>query len=194
MKLVVRFLTTAVVFLCLVAVLSAQSDPRGAYYDRASRGIRFGYNGGQLSSPDSSTYFSGYINKFYIGFLTENRLLAFVHFGAGLEFFQNGSRKDGNNYVEMSYFAIPLSLRVNILKFFGRGGFTGALRITAREFENGQKIDTKGRFETFDATVFASAGIQFNAFFFEVRRHWGLVDVTGPYKTRQWQVGGGFLF
>ncbi len=194
MKLSVRFFLIMACCLFWSLMLSAQSDPRGPYYDRASRGIRFGWNGGQLTSPDSSTYYSGYINKFYVGFLTENRLLAFVHFGAGLEFYQNGSRTDGNNYVELSYFAIPLSLRINILNFYGRGGFTGALRITAREFQNGQKIETKGMYDSFDATVFASAGIQFNAFFLEIRRQWGLVPVTRTFRTRQWQIGGGFLF
>lgn len=160
-----------------------------------SIGLRFGLNSAQLRDIDGAKYLPNSLDTYYFGFERESRFLPFMHFGAGLDFYQLGAQGSNGEQIKLSYLALPLTMKVKVGPLYVKGGYTGAMRVHAVEIRGDERLDPpEGKYSRWHAGPTLSAGVQLLVFYFEVRRTWGQEDIVDGYRPRQWQIGGGILF
>jgi hypothetical protein len=129
-------------------------------------------------------------NSFFVGFFSNRKLgsTKLFQIGSALMYYQNGSRKDDNNYIRLHYLNIPVSLRVQIGPVYGFAGVNGAIKLGGEQYTLGVKTDVKS-INTWDAGVHAGIGAKIFMFGVEAKYNWGLVDINNGYKSQYLQLG-----
>lgn len=159
-------------------------------------GIRAGYQGSGLFLGNDLYPLSEPYSSFYAGLYRDTRIFAMLHFGSGLEYFQNGLQFTEDNKRVLHYLSIPLDLKVKLGPLFVLGGMAPSFKMAEREFVNGNaaKPASDDLSRGFDAPVFVGAGLKILFLTLEARYHWGLFDVYDGYYNRYFQIGAGISF
>ena len=160
---------------------------------QVKHGLQFGLTSSNLLDDDQELLPQRQ-EQFYFGYYRETRFLGLLKFKVGLQFLQTGAVEKDVSEIKLSYLCIPAALKLSVGPFYGEGGFSGSVRVAADEFENGQKVDTSGKYNTWDGGFFFGAGAELLIFFVEFRQTWGRVGVVDGYFSKYWQIGGGIRF
>lgn len=156
--------------------------------------LRVGFQSAQLSDSGKN-YYSNNREGFYIGIMRQRPFAGILFSQVGLEYHQNGSEKDGNNWVKLDYIAIPANIGVRIGPVKAYGGATAALKIASNEKILG--IEDKpedGKYNDFDATAYLGASFKIWFLGLDLQYHWGLVNVIDNYKNNYLQIGANLYF
>ena len=186
MKTSLFILLTALIFLTGASSLYAQEH-------RVKHGLHFGLASSTLQNGDGPIL-PDRQDQFFFGYYRESRFLGLLKFKVGLQFLQLGAKEQDIREIKLSYLNIPAALKLKIGPFYGEAGFSGGIRLSADEFEGGRKVETKGRYNTWDGGYFFSVGAELLIFFVEFRQTYGRVGVIDDYFSKYWQVGGGIRF
>lgn len=160
-------------------------------------GVRAGYqmsnwykDGSQLSGADP-------LSSFYIGLFKVKKIVPAVHFGVGLEYFQNGFKSASNvNKWVLSYISIPVHLDAKLGPFFALGGLGANFKVSEKVTVNGTTASatSEQKSKPMDVPVFLGAGVKILLFTFEARYHWGLVKINDGATNQYFQLGAGVSF
>ena len=144
------------------------------------------------SKPDTAKNLS----SFYVGFFREQPLKGIFSSNAGIEYFQNGQKFDGDSRRLIHTLSIPVNVKVKIGPAFAVGGITANFKAAERYVNNGEKIKPEkgNKANWFDSAAFAGAGVKISVFMVEARYHWGLVNMGNGLHNRYFQIGGAILF
>ena len=141
--------------------------------DNVKHGIRAGWQ-------SAGTYTEGKamgdpISTFYIGFEREHKIVPLLHWGAGLEYFQNGYKIDDDNYNTVHTISVPLHLKLRVGPVYGLGGLGANFKVGEKLMENGAEVDSERR--GIDIPAFAGVGVKILRVNLEFRYHWGLMGI-----------------
>ena len=143
---------------------------------------------GENLFPDNRT-------GFFVGYFREEKIVPLLRFTAGLEYFENGSKRDDDNNVRISYLSLPLSLKVKLGPVHAYGGGSALLRVGLTEKLNGVEAENaNSRFRRMDGAAFIGAGAKILFVGLDVRYHWGLANVFENYSNRYLQIGANVYF
>lgn len=183
---IISFLT---VFIC-TSVLAADNEKNSV------SGIRGGWHSATLVMDGATPYNADPLSSFYVGFFNDNKIVPLLHFGKGLEYFQNGISYSSNSDRILHTLSIPLYLKFKLGPVFALGGIAGNIKVSEKftagdlEINPGDADKSKG----FDAPVFLGAGVKILFISVEARYHWGLIEVRNGLKSRYLQVGAAVSF
>lgn len=159
-------------------------------------GVRAGYQASGLFVGSGMYQGSEAFPSFYAGLFRDTRIFAIMHFGSGLEYFQNGLQFTPDNKRVLHYLSIPLNLKLKLGPVFVLGGMAPSFKVAERVIMSGimesPASDDKSR--GFDAPVFAGVGLKIWFLTLEARYHWGILDVYDGYFNRYFQIGAGISF
>jgi len=159
-------------------------------------GIRGGWHTATLVKDGAEPYDANNLQSFYVGFFNENKIVPLLHFGKGLEYFQNGLSYSGSGERVLHTISVPLYLKLKIGPVFGLGGIAGNFKVsekfTAGDHEVSPTESDKSNW--FDAPVFLGAGVKIFFVSVEARYHWGLIEVRNGLKSQYFQVGAAVSF
>lgn len=164
-------------------------------------GIRAGWQSSNYIE-DGDTSGDPY-SSFYVGLNREVKIIPMLHFGLGLEYFQNGSKSTllGKDYTfSASTLTIPLYLKVKLGPVFILGGAGGNFTLAQSIKLDGEKQDMTNEQEIkgFDVPLFGGLGLEVLMFTFEARYHYGLLDASKPSSSsphvQYFQLGAGIHF
>ena len=177
------------VFIC-TSILAQDNDKKSL------SGIRGGYHSATLIKDGSTPNEANSLNNFYIGFFNDNKIAPILHFGKGLEYFQNGIAYTSNSERILHTLSVPLYLKIKLGPVFALGGIAGNFKVsekyTAGDYETSPTDSNKSNW--FDAPVFLGAGVKIFFVSVEARYHWGLIEVRNGYKSQYFQVGAAVSF
>ena len=176
------------VFTCSAIVATAQEKPE-------KFGIRAGYQNSIWSDKDGSQPFDP-LQNFYVGFFKDNKLIPAVHFGIGLEYFQNGYRVNSTDKRVLHTLSIPVYGKAKIGPVFALAGIGANFKVSEKIFVNdvASSPTSEQKSKTVDFPLFVGAGAKFWIFTVEARYHWGLVDINHGLHNRYLQLGAGVSF
>ena len=119
-----------------------------------------------------------------------------LHFGKGIEYFQNGLSYTANSQRKLHTLSIPLYLKFKIGPVFALGGaganFKISEKFTAGDLEVSPTDSDKSNW--FDVPVFLGAGVKIWFVSVEARYHWGLMEVRNDLKSQYFQLGAAVSF
>jgi len=187
---------TSVILLSSLS-LSAQDD------SKKNKGIRAGW---QLSNYYSDgTGIATELNSFYVGFAGEKKIIPLLHFGSGIEYFQNGytgttliSKEDLS--FKSHVISVPIFLKLKLGPVFGLGGIGMNFNVAQKYKIGGDNVDVPDdlKVNVFDAPVFVGLGVRILIVTIEARYHWGLINATQfdklDYNSQYLQIGAGISF
>ncbi|RLD67144.1 MAG: hypothetical protein DRI84_03270 [Bacteroidetes bacterium] len=141
-------------------------------------GIRAGYQASNLYNGSTSLY--GVKHAFYVGVFKDVKMLPFLHFGMGLDYFQNGSYEDASNNISLHYLSVPLNLKLKLGPFFVLAGAAPSIKISESWTDSGTKFKPSSdlKSNSFDLPVFAGIGFKVAIVSFEARYYYGTIDVN----------------
>lgn len=151
-------------------------------------GFRAGWHNAVLSGSSLEDYPN---NNFYIGAYRNNKFGGIFAFHTGLEYFQNGAKKDDNNYRKLHYISVPLGLRVKLGPVFALAGPALNFKVGESSRYLGQSIDADDKAAFFDLPAFIGAGVKFLMFTVEARYAVGLLEVNDGVRNQYFQLGLG---
>lgn len=156
-------------------------------------GIRGGWQ--NAMTVNGSNKVDNPIPGFYAGFFHTSYPLGIKILGiqSGLEFSQQGHRKDDDNYRRQNYVGIPLGLRLKLGPIFAIGGLNANFKISEKYVVAAQEV-TNDKSKGFDAHWHAGLGFKFAIFSIEGRYHQGLININDGNKTNYLQLGGAISF
>ncbi len=157
-------------------------------------GIRAGWNYSQYFNGGNSLAGTTDYSSFYAGFFRDNRIIPMLHFGTGIEYYQNGSKTNDNNQRVLHYIGVPLYLKFKIGPVFALSGFEPSFKVGEKNTLLGQDLDPPQSANWFDAPFFLGAGLKIAIFSVEIRYHWGTVDAFNSAKSQYLQLGGAISF
>ena len=159
-------------------------------------GIRGGFQSSTLVMDGATPYEANSLNSFYVGFFNENKIVPMLHFGKGLEYFQNGIAYSSNSERILHTLSVPLYFKFKIGPVFALGGaganFKVSEKFTAGDYEVSPSDATKSNW--FDIPVFLGAGVKILFITVDARYHWGLLDVRNGLHSRYFQLGAAVSF
>ena len=159
-------------------------------------GIRAGWHTATLAASGSTPDTVNNLNSFYVGFYRDTKIVPMLHFGSGLEYFQNGMSYTGDGERVLHTLSIPLDLKLKLGPVFALGG-------VAANFKVSEKVKIGGDYVTpleadksnwFDVPVFLGAGVKIFFVTIEARYHWGLLEVRNGKHSQYFQLGAGISF
>ena len=157
-------------------------------------GIRAGWQSSQYFRDGNAMKTTSAYSSFYVGLYRDTRIIPMLHFGSGLEYFQNGAYIDDNNKRVLHYIGVPLYLKFKIGPVFALSGFEPSFKVGEKAYLLGQKYDPDPSSNWFDAPFFLGVGIKIFFVSVEVRYHWGLIDTYDSYNSQYLQLGGAISF
>jgi hypothetical protein len=159
-------------------------------------GIRLGYHGAGMFMESDMYPGSEGLGTFYAGLFRDNQIISLLHFGTGLEYFQNGIKFSGDNKRALYYLSIPLDLKLKLGPVFALTGLAPSFKVAERVVVDGNssKPGSDDKSAWFDAPFFVGGGLKILFITIEVRYHWGLIDVYEGYNNRYLQIGAGLSF
>lgn len=159
-------------------------------------GIRAGWQAATLVKDGNRPDTAQNLNRFYVGFFRDTKIIPMLHFGSGLEYFQNGISYTNDFERVLHTISVPLDLKVKLGPVFALGGI-------AANFKVSEKVKIGGEYVTplegdksawFDAPVFLGAGLKIAFVTIEARYHWGLIEVRDGKHSQYLQIGAGLSF
>jgi hypothetical protein len=178
----------------LLWVCSTQAqDPKESH---KVGGIRAGFQAAGLFENGSKPDTSNSLNSFYVGFYRDTRIIPLLHFGAGVEYFQNGMKYSSNTSRVLHTVSVPLDLKLKLGPVFALTGFAANFKVSEKiiygdESSNPLEADKS---EWFDIPFFLGAGIKIWFVSVEARYHWGLLEVRNGKHSQYFQVGAAISF
>lgn len=163
---------------------------------KAQRGERFGIRAGYQSSAwykgGSQLPGTDPLSNFYVGIFKDNKLLPAIHFGIGLEYFQNGYRINSTDKRVLHMLSVPAYAKVKIGPVFGLAGIGANFKVSEKIFTNdvAASPSSEQKSKTVDFPFLIGAGVRISIFTIEARYHWGLVDINEGYSNQYFQIGG----
>ena len=159
-------------------------------------GIRGGWHSATLVANGSEPSGASSLDNFYVGFYSDNKIAPILHFGKGLEYFQNGITYTSNSKRVLHTLSVPLYLKLKLGPVFALGGIAGNFKVsekyTTGDYEASPTDSDKSKW--FDAPVFLGAGVKIWFISVEARYHWGLIEVRNGYKSQYFQLGAAVSF
>ena len=159
-------------------------------------GIRAGFHTAAMVYEGSKPDTARRLNSFYVGLFRDNKIAPILHFGTGIEYFQNGLKYTGSTKRVLHTLSVPLDLKVKLGPVFVLGGAAANFKVKEQIILGDNKYDplegdkTKG----FDVAAFVGAGIKILFISVEGRYHWGLLDVKNGLYHRYFQLGAAVSF
>ena len=182
--------TTFLTVFLFASVFAKDSDKNSV------SGIRGGWHTATLIKDGATPYQANNLNSFYLGFFNDNKIVPMLHFGKGIEYFQNGLSYTANSQRKLHTLSIPLYLKFKIGPVFALGGaganFKISEKFTAGDFEVSPTDSDKSNW--FDVPVFLGAGVKIFFISVEARYHWGLMEVRNDLKSQYFQLGAAVSF
>jgi hypothetical protein len=158
-------------------------------------GVRAGYqtasttnNGGQIDGALGHIYLGAYKNiKLGLGDL--------LRINTGLEYMQNGHRKNEDNFRSINYLSIPLALRAKLGPLYAQGGMNANFKVGEKYEVNSQSVlkDTN-KTSSFDAPLHIGVGFRLLIIDIEARYHRSFMDVNNGNNNSYLQIGAAFGF
>jgi hypothetical protein len=189
MKHVSLFLSIGFLFLFTIPA-NAQDD--GSLHQVG--GIRVGWNYSQYFNDGNALAGTSDYSSFYAGFFRDNRIIPILHFGTGIEYYQNANFTNDNNKRVLHYIGVPLYLKAKLGPVFALTGFEPSFKVGEKYTALGQEIDPAQKANWFDAPFFLGAGVKILMFSVEIRYHWGTVDAFNSARSQYLQLGGAISF
>ncbi len=187
------FYLTVFVSVFLFATVQAQNKESEK---KTVSGIRGGWHSATMSKDGATPYNASPLSSFYVGFFNDNKIVSMLHFGKGLEYFQNGIEYSANSERVLHTVSLPLYLKLKIGPVFALGGIAGNFKVsekfTAGDYEVSPTDSDKSNW--FDAPVFLGAGVKIFFVSVEARYHWGLLEVRNDLKSQYFQLGAAVSF
>ena len=178
------------IFILAVTILQVKAQKGEKFGIRAGYQSSAWYKGGsQLPGTDP-------LSNFYVGVFKDNKILPAIHFGIGLEYFQNGYKINSNDKRVLHMLSIPVYAKVKIGPVFGLAGFGANFNVSEKIFTNdvASSPSSDQKSKTVDFPFLIGAGVKFSIFTIEARYHWGLVDINEGYSNQYFQIGGAISF
>lgn len=176
-----------VVSLCVPGLLQANDGER-------LHGVRAGFQSAGIFDGGSSV--GDPIRTFYVGFDNDTKLSGPLHFGSGLQYFQNGATNiiSNDDKLVLHYLGLPMHLKVKLGPVFALAGASANFKIAQTYKVDGEKMDFDKQ-NWFDVPLHAGVGVKIAMFVVEARYYWGMLELNdGGVKSQYFQVGAGFLF
>ena len=164
---------------------------------RAQKGERFGIRAGYQNSAwykdGSQLTGTDPLSNFYVGIYKDNKLLPAIHFGIGLEYFQNGYRINSSDKRVLHMLSVPAYAKVKIGPVFGLAGIGANFKVSEKIYTNdvASSPSSEQKSKTVDFPLFIGAGVRISIFTIEARYHWGLVDINNGASNQYFQLGAG---
>ena len=159
-------------------------------------GVRAGFHSASMVEEGSKPDTAKSKNSFYVGFFRDQKIVSFLSFGSGIEYFQNGFRFPGDGKRVIHTLSIPLDLKFKIGPVFALGGIAGNFKVAEKIITGDEKHkpDSDDKSNWFDGAAFVGAGVKIAIVTIEIRYHWGLIDSYDGLYNRYLQIGGGISF
>jgi len=157
-------------------------------------GIRGGWHSATMVTDGADPFNGSSLDNFYIGFFNDNKIAPLLHFGKGLEYFQNGAAYTDNTKRVLHTVSVPLYLKLKLGPVFALGGIAGNFKVNEDYTGHGINPSDSDKSEWFDAPVFLGAGAKILFVSVEARYHWGLLEVRDGFKSHYLQIGAAVSF
>lgn len=191
MKRKMMFLVAAL----LMGALSLYGQDKGKGSQKVG-GIRAGFQAATMVMDGNKPDTAHSLNSFYVGFFRDNKIIPLLHFGTGIEYFQNGISYTDNSDRVLHTISVPLDLKVKLGPVFALGGIAANFKVSEKVKIGGESINPLegDKSNWFDLPVFLGAGLKLAFVTIEARYHWGLVEARNGYYNQYFQVGAGISF
>jgi hypothetical protein len=159
-------------------------------------GIRAGYQSSNWFDTDGNVL-GDPLQNFYIGVFKDKKLFPAFHFGAGLEYFQNGYKGTGTDDKQVLHMlSVPVYGKAILGPVFGLAGIGVNLKVSEKIFFNDAVLSPQDeqKSKAMDFPLFIGAGFKLLMFSIEARYHWGLVGINHGLHNRYLQLGAGVSF
>lgn len=159
-------------------------------------GIRGGFHSATMVADGSKPDTVNNLKSFYVGIFRDNKIAPILHFGTGLEYFQNGMKYSRNVERILHTLSVPLYLKVKLGPVFALGGAAPNFKLKEKvdyqdnSYNPGDTDKTKG----FDVAAFLGAGVKILFITVEARYHWGLLEARNDLYNRYFQIGAAVSF
>jgi hypothetical protein len=179
----------------LIAALSMFGQSKEMGGDRVG-GVRAGWHYAAMELKGAKPDTANALNSFYVGFFRDTRIIPMLHFGSGIEYFQNGMEYSENRARILHTLSVPLNLKVKLGPVFARAGLAANFKIAERQKIGGEYIKPleSDLSNWFDVPAFLGAGLDIWFITVEARYHWGLLEVRNGYYNQYFQLGAGISF
>ena len=175
----------------------SQKDKKDDDNDKTGKlGIRFGSQTANIHN--GSKEYADNLSTFYIGVIRTRKIVPFVKYSTGLEYFQTGTKVNDKNSARLHYIGLPVNLRFKFGPLVLVGGIEPSFKVAEKWTVGGEKItpssDQKANW--FDAPVFVGGGFKFLMLSIEARYYWGTTTLYKTasneiYKNHYFQIGLG---
>lgn len=179
-------------FIFLIALSTVLTMNIKAGDDDKIGGIRAGYQSAAVHLDGNMT--EKHLESFYIGLTREKQIVPILHYGVGIEYFQNGLQIDDDNKYVLHYVSIPINLKAKLGPVFARTGVAGNLKVNEKIFIAGNKETPDDKAKIFDGAFYVGAGVEVLMITLEARYHWGLTEFDSGLKNQYFQLGAGIAF
>jgi len=159
-------------------------------------GVRAGWHYAFMQKEGDKPDTANALNSFYVGFFRDTRIMPLLHFGSGLEYFQNGMEYPNNSARILHTISIPLDLKVKLGPAYALGGIAANIKVSEKLKIGDEYITPLDSDKTagFDLPVFLGAGLKIWFVTIEARYHWGLLEARNGYYNQYFQLGAGISF
>jgi hypothetical protein len=157
-------------------------------------GIRAGYQSSIYVKGGDQLTGTTPLEKFYIGVYRDTRIIPTLHFGSGVEYYQNGARINDDNKRVLHYVGVPLYLKAKVGPVFALGGFEPSIKVSEKQYLAGVKSTPSNKSNWFDAPFFLGAGLKILIVTIEARYHWGTIGAYDGAYSQYLQVGAALSF
>ncbi len=177
----------------LTGAFNVQAQDKGT---KKIGGIRGGFHSATMVADGSKPDSVNSLNSFYAGIFRDNKIAPILHFGTGLEYFQNGLKYSENVERKLHTLSVPLYLKVKLGPVFALGGAAPNFKLKEKvdyqdnSYNPGDTDKTKG----FDVAAFVGAGVKIFFITVEGRYHWGLLEARDDLYNRYFQLGAAISF
>ena len=164
--------------------------------DQKEGGVRAGWHYAFLVEEGVKPDTASALSSFYAGFFRDTRIIPLLHFGSGIEYFQNGMDYPNNSARILHTVSIPLDLKVKLGPVFALGGIAANFKVSEKLKIGGEYVTILDSDKTnwFDLPVFVGAGVKILFITVEARYHWGLLEARNGYYNQYFQLGAGISF
>ena len=186
-----KFIMIALVLLSAVQLSFAQDDKPSKF------GIRAGYHAAMISRNGNQVAGTVGLNTFYVGIFKEKKLIPMLHFGSGIEYFQNGFE---SNLIDLKrklhYVSVPMYLKVKLGPFYATGGTALNFKIAENiKFLDESMDPLSEKSKIFDMPLQVGVGFKILMVSIEARYNWGMMNINDiGIKNQYLQVGLGVSF
>ena len=184
-----KLIITIVIFSAMMAV-NAQNKKSSKF------GIRAGWQSAEMIRDGKSLETTEPLNSFYVGVFKEKKLIPMLHFGGGVEYFQNGFQSKLIDYQrKLHYISVPLYLKAKLGPVYATGGTALSFKVSESNVIFDGVTDPIGeKSNVFDMPLQLGLGIKILMISIEGRYNWGLLDINNGVKNRYFQLGLGMSF